>query len=357
VATVRFSGVTKRYQRDVAAVDELDLDIADGEFLVVLGPSGCGKSTVLRLIAGLESPDDGTIEIDGRRMDGVDPKDRDVAMVFQSYALYPHMTVRQNVAFSLAPRGLARPERDREVMRVAALLGLTELLDRKPRELSGGEQQRVALARALVRRPAVFLMDEPLSNLDAQRRTETRADLVRLQRDLGTTLVYVTHDQVEALTMAGRIAVLAGGRLQQVGTPQEVYDRPANAFVAGFLGTPPMNLWPAVIDPDGVVRVDGVEIARDRTIPAVGSGDVTVGVRPESVRPAAEGDGGLPARVLWVEDLGHEHLVGGVLSGGSPVALRWAGATAPPGIDAEVHLGVDPGALHWFDALTGERVG
>ena len=356
MATVRFSGVTKRYRRDVAAVDELDLDIADGEFLVVLGPSGCGKSTVLRLIAGLESPDDGTIEIGGESMDGVDPKDRDVAMVFQSYALYPHMTVRRNVAFSLAPRGLDRTERDREVARVAELLGLTEFLDRKPRELSGGEQQRVALARALVRRPAVFLMDEPLSNLDAQRRTETRADLVRLQRDLGTTLVYVTHDQVEALTMAGRIAVLAGGRLQQVGTPEEVYDRPANAFVAGFVGTPPMNLWPVVVDADGVARVDGVEIARGDDVPSsVGGREATVGIRPESVRPV---DGaGLPAGVQWVEDLGHEHLVGGTLPGGSFVALRWVGPAAPPEVDARVRLCVDPSALHWFDARTGERIG
>src|SRR5215203_1872642 len=224
MAGVRFEHVTKRFG-DVVAVDDLDLQVEDREFLVLLGPSGCGKSTALRMIAGLEEPTEGTILIGDRRVDGVDPKDRDLSMVFQSYALYPHKSVRQNIEFPLRSRKVPAAERDQLVADVASQLGLTGLLNRKPRQLSGGQRQRVALARAIVRRPAVFLMDEPLSNLDAKMRTQTRADLVELQHRLGTTFVYVTHDQVEAMTMATRVAVLNEGALQQLGPPQDVYDR------------------------------------------------------------------------------------------------------------------------------------
>ena len=354
MTALRLVEVTKRYEPETIAVDGLTLDVTDGEFLVLLGPSGCGKSTVLRLIAGLERPDIGSIEIGGHDVDDVDAKDRDVAMVFQSYALYPHMDVRQNIGFALKPLGISRHERDREAERVAVQLGITELLDRKPRQLSGGQQQRVALARALVRRPSAFLMDEPLSNLDAQLRTQTRADLVRLQRDLATTFVYVTHDQVEALTMADRIAVLSAGRLQQLGTPEEVYDRPANTFVAGFVGSPPMNLWPTTIDGDRIARLDGVEVA---VAPASAEHHeaAVLGVRPEHVRILRGETGGVTGTVAWTEDLGHEHLLGGELDAGPKFGVRWTDESPPPQPGDPVRLGPDPGALHWFDHVTGER--
>src|ERR671917_683263 len=252
MAEVVFDRVTKRFG-DVVAVDSLSLEVADREFLVLLGPSGCGKSTALRMIAGLDEPTAGIVRIGDRVVNGVEPKARDVAMVFQSYALYPHKTVRQNIEFPLRSRRVPVAERDRLVADVVAQLGLTGLLDRKPRQLSGGQRQRVALARAIVRRPAVFLMDEPLSNLDAKMRTSTRAELVELHSRLGTTFVYVTHDQVEAMTMAHRVAVMSDGALQQVGPPQEVYDRPESVFVAQFIGSPPMNvLAAAVVDEGGV---------------------------------------------------------------------------------------------------------
>src|SRR3954451_20036338 len=243
MANVVFDHVTKRFG-DVVAVDALDLAIGDREFLVLLGPSGCGKSTALRMVAGLEEPTEGAIRIGDQRVDGIDPKDRDIAMVFQSYALYPHQSVRQNIEFPLRSRKVPPAEREKLVSDAASQLGLGELLDRKPRELSGGQLQRVALARAIVRRPAVFLMDEPLSNLDAKMRTATRAELVELHQRLGTTFVYVTHDQIEAMTMGSRVAVLDDGSLQQIGAPQEVYERPANVFVAQFIGSPPMNILP-----------------------------------------------------------------------------------------------------------------
>ncbi|HSJ91690.1 MAG TPA: ABC transporter ATP-binding protein [Ilumatobacter sp.] len=357
MASVTLSAVTKRFGPSTVALEDVDLEVEDGEFLVLLGPSGCGKSTTLRLIAGLDHQDTGTISIDERCVDDVAAEDRDVAMVFQSYALYPHMSVRRNIAFSLRPRDLPRSERHQEVERVAEQLGLTALLARKPRELSGGEQQRVALARALVRRPRVFLMDEPLSNLDAQLRTQTRAELLQLHRDLGTTIVYVTHDQVEALTMADRVAVLGSGRLQQVGTPDDVYDRPANTFVAGFVGTPPMNLWPARVD-QGVARIDGLAVSDAPRLTGAVDG-IVVGVRPEAVRalPDDERAVGVAATVEWVEDLGHEHLVGGTLVGGSPFALRWAGEGSPPRHGAQLGLRPDRDALHWFDRTSGERIG
>ncbi len=250
MAAVTFDHVTKRFGK-VVAVRDLTLEIADQEFLVLLGPSGCGKSTALRMIAGLEDPTEGTISIGDEVVNDVEPRDRDVAMVFQTYALYPHMTVRRNIEFPLKSRKVPREERARLVAEAAETLGLGDLLERKPAQLSGGQRQRVALARAIVRRPQAFLMDEPLSNLDAKLRVQTRADLIELQERLKTTVVYVTHDQVEAMTMGHRIAIIADGALQQVGPPQEVYERPANLFVAGFIGTPPMNIIQRTVVKEG----------------------------------------------------------------------------------------------------------
>ena len=246
MATVTFAGTTQRYPgSDRPAVDGLDLEIADGEFLVLVGPSGCGKSTSLRMLAGLEDVTEGSILIGGRDVTDLPPKDRDIAMVFQNYALYPHMTVGQNMGFALKIAGMAKAEIETRVADAAEILDLTEYLHRKPKALSGGQRQRVAMGRAIVRNPQVFLMDEPLSNLDAKLRVQTRTQIASLQRRLGVTTVYVTHDQVEAMTMGDRVAVLRDGLLQQVGTARELYDRPANAFVAGFIGSPAMNLLPA----------------------------------------------------------------------------------------------------------------
>jgi multiple sugar transport system ATP-binding protein len=337
MASVTFDHVTKQFG-DVVALDDLDLEVADREFLVLLGPSGCGKSTALRLVAGLEHATSGSVHIDDRVVDHVDPKDRDVAMVFQSYALYPHRTVRQNIEFPLEARKVPASERDGLVADVAAQLGLEGLLDRKPRALSGGQRQRVALARAIVRRPVVFLMDEPLSNLDANTRSSTRAELVELHGRLGTTFVYVTHDQVEAMTMGTRIAVLEGGRLQQVGPPQAVYDEPANVFVAQFIGSPPMNVLPA--GAGGPLGVPGT--------------DLRVGVRPEHFRLDAEG---IPAHVRLIESLGHERHLLCMLTGGEQVVVRTPASTstALPREGDTVHLGAEARHLHLFDAATGER--
>ena len=284
MSSVAFRGVSKRFGR-VEAVRGLTLEVADGELMVLVGPSGSGKTTALRMLAGLEAVDDGRIEIDGRVVNGVAPRARDVAMVFQDYALYPQMTVRDNMAFGLRRRRLPRGEIDRRVTETSETLGLGELLDRRPRELSGGQQQRVALGRALVREPSVLLMDEPLSNLDAALRVQARGEIRRLQREVGTTTVYVTHDQVEALTLGDRIAVMNEGRLEQAGTPEQLYDEPANVFVGGFIGSPPMSF----------LRWDGA----------------LLGVRPEHVRPWSDGLlGPIEGRVAYVEALGRETLVG-----------------------------------------------
>jgi ABC-type sugar transport system ATPase subunit len=284
LSSVAFREVTKRFGT-VEAVRSLTLDVADGELIVLVGPSGSGKTTALRMLAGLEAVDAGTIEIDGRAVNAVAPRERDVAMVFQDYALYPQMSVRDNMAFGLRRRRLDRAEIDRRVTETCRTLGLDELLDRRPRQLSGGQQQRVALGRALVREPRVLLMDEPLSNLDAQLRVQARGEIRRLQREVGTTTIYVTHDQVEALTLGDRIAVMNRGALEQVGTPEQLYDEPANVFVGGFIGSPPMSF----------LRRDGE----------------LLGVRPEHVRPWHEGLlGPIEGRVAYVEALGRETLVG-----------------------------------------------
>ena len=284
MASVEFRGVSKRFGA-VEAVRELTLDVADGELMVLVGPSGSGKTTALRMLAGREAVDACEVAIDGRVVNRVAPRERDVAMVFQDYALYPQMTVRDNMAFGLRRRGMERAEIERRVRETSRTLGLDELLQRRPRELSGGQQQRVALGRALVREPRVLLMDEPLSNLDAQLRVQARGEVRRLQQEVGTTTVYVTHDQVEALTLGDRIAVMNEGRLEQVGTPEELYDQPANRFVGGFIGSPPMSF----------LELDGT----------------TVGVRPEHVRPWADGlVGPIDGHVAYVEALGRETLVG-----------------------------------------------
>jgi multiple sugar transport system ATP-binding protein len=360
MAQVGFSQVSKCFG-DVVALDGIDLDIADQEFLVLLGPSGCGKSTALRMIAGLDAPTSGTISIGGRVVNDVDPKDRDIAMVFQSYALYPNMSVRKNIEFPLVPRGIGRAERRTKVERTASMLGLDTLLDRRPAQLSGGQRQRVALARAIVREPQVFLMDEPLSNLDATMRVHTRAELVELHRRVGTTFVYVTHDQVEAMTMADRIAVMRHGRLQQVGPPQAVYDRPANLFVAGFIGSPPMSTLNGELLPgEGFVRVGGAVVEADAAIAARFSARssmrVVVGVRAEHVRLVGRSPDAMPGRVALVESLGHERLITCEVAGG-PLTVRVPVAGRAPAKGELVHVEIDARQVHLFDPDTTERIG
>jgi multiple sugar transport system ATP-binding protein len=316
MATVTFDGVWKRFG-EVIAVNDLNLKINDGEFMILVGPSGCGKTTSLRMIAGLEEITEGTLFIGEKVVNHVAPKDRDIAMVFQSYALYPHMTVRDNMAFGLKLRKTPKAEIERRVNETAAMLSCQNLLDRKPRELSGGQRQRVALGRAIVREPAVFLMDEPLSNLDAKLRVQTRAEIARLHQRLGTTIVYVTHDQVEAMTMGERIAVMSEARLQQVGTPEELYDHPNSRFVAGFIGSPSMNFLDVDVHRDGGgIRLvgDGIDIPlpeRYKGSIASFSGDkLVVGVRPEHLDVNTEGPAGtLSGTADVVEYLGNEELI------------------------------------------------
>jgi ABC-type sugar transport system ATPase subunit len=361
VGRVTLEHVSKQFD-GVAAVDDLSIDVADQEFLVLLGPSGCGKSTALRMIAGLEDPTAGTITIGDRVVNDVEAKDRDVAMVFQSYALYPHMTVRRNIEFPLRSRKVPARERATLVHDAAESLGLTEYLDRKPAQLSGGQRQRVALARAIVRRPQAFLMDEPLSNLDAKLRVQTRAELVELQRRLAATVVYVTHDQVEAMTMGHRIAILDRGVLQQVGAPQDVYARPANLFVARFIGSPPMNTVTARIGRVAetlVAEMPGghapLEPALASAVAARGLDEVVIGVRPEDL--TFDGGRGIPATVTVVESLGHERHVICRLVDEQLVIVRQDAHEPAPAEGASVLLATGAAGLHVFDARTGERVG
>ncbi len=361
MARVVLDGISKRFG-DVEAVKDLDLEVRDHEFLVLLGPSGCGKTTALRLIAGLETPTDGTVRIGERVVNDVEPSERDVAMVFQSYALYPHMSAFRNIEFPLKSRRVPRQQRRALVSEAAGALGLGDLLDRRPRELSGGQRQRVALARAIVRRPLAFLMDEPLSNLDAKLRSQTRTDLIEMQRRLGTTIVYVTHDQVEGMTMGHRVAVIDGGVLQQLGPPADVYSRPANLFVAGFIGTPPMNVLgghPVSVGDDVAVDTRAGRIERPRALQAAlvdsGAVDVTVGVRPEHLRLG--GSGGLRADVVVTEALGYEQHVVCRLTDGTTVIVRLLGEAAAPRDGETVDLEVDGCHLHLFDGGTGWRIG
>ena len=355
---LRLQGVTKTYDGQTKpALSGLSLDVVPGEFLVLVGPSGCGKSTALRSIAGLEEPDAGQIWIGDRDVTHVPPRDRDIAMVFQNYALYPHMTVFDNLAFGLKLRKTPRDEIAARVKETASLLGLEHYLDRKPRALSGGERQRVALGRALVRRPKVFLFDEPLSNLDAQLRVQMRAELHRIHQEFGATMVYVTHDQVEAMTLGDRIAILRGGVLQQVEAPLAVYERPANKFVAGFLGSPSMNFARGKMSADGgTVDVGGAHWALPEDARAAARDhagrEVWVGLRPEHVNitPGAGGSGsggGLDGKVEFDEVLGAETLVYVATPAGRFIARVAPGTTLAPG--AAVQLSPEAGALRLFD--------
>ncbi|MEU6148768.1 ABC transporter ATP-binding protein [Actinosynnema sp. NPDC047251] len=352
MSRIQIDGATKRFGA-VTAVDEVTLDVSHGDFLVLLGPSGCGKSTLLRMIAGLAPPTSGRISLDGRDITHTPPRDRDLAMVFQSYALYPHLTVARNIGFPLRARGRAKSAIAGKVAEVAAVLGLDELLDRRPRELSGGQRQRVALGRALVRDPGAFLMDEPLSNLDAKLRTATRAELTDLHRALGSTFVYVTHDQVEAMTMATRIALVNRGRLEQVGTPEQVYDEPASVFVAGFLGSPPMNLVDAtLVARDGELHVQAPDVAVPLGIAGdLPARDVVLGIRPEHLKPGGSLVRGV---VRVVENLGSEE-VAHLLVGDARVCLR---GPRPLGLAAGDAVGLTcaPEHVHLFDRTSGRRL-
>ncbi|HEV7268632.1 MAG TPA: ABC transporter ATP-binding protein [Falsiroseomonas sp.] len=343
---VHFEKVRKAFGSAVA-VRELDLTIRGGEFVSLLGPSGCGKTTTLRMLAGLEFPTAGMISIGGRVVNEVAPGARDVAMVFQSYALYPHMTVAENMAYPLKKRGVAKAERAERVARVAETLHLGALLPRKPRQLSGGQQQRVALGRALVRDPRVFLLDEPLSNLDAKLRAHMRAELIELHRRVGRTFVYVTHDQLEAMTMSDRIAVMHEGVLQQFGTPSEVYNRPANLFVAGFIGAPAMNLLRGHAE-----QGDFVHPALRLDVTGAATREMVLGLRPEDV---TLGSGPFAARVRLVEPTGHEQIAKLDIEGGDTLTIR-ADAEAPLTAGETLRWGVRAARLHLFDATKGTRL-
>jgi ABC-type sugar transport system ATPase subunit len=370
VAEVSFHEVTKVFPNGTTAVDALTCTVAGGEFMVLVGPSGCGKTTALRMIAGLEEPTSGAIAIGGEVVNGVSPQDRDIAMVFQNYALYPHKTVLENLAFGLRQHKVPKAEIAERVREVSSLLTLDELLDRKPAQLSGGQRQRVAMGRALARSPRVYLLDEPLSNLDAQLRTQLRADLKQLHQRFGTTTVYVTHDQVEAMTLGDRIAVMSEGKLLQLGAPQEIYRRPANLFVAGFIGSPPMNLLSAAAA-DGRVHAGDLQLE----IPGAPGGDLVVGVRPEALRlaPGAGHEHVMQVRTEVVELLGHETIVYASMRG-----HRVAVASADPGISSlsseratvvarleasrqpavgeMITLGMSLEDVHLFDAKSGDVV-
>ncbi len=360
MASVTFEGVSRTYQGNVEpAVASLDLDIKDGEFLVLVGPSGCGKSTTLRMLAGLEEVDEGRVLIGDRDVTGVAPKDRDIAMVFQNYALYPHMTVAENMGFALKIAGVDKTDRAARVLEVAKMLDLDELLDRKPKALSGGQRQRVAMGRAIVREPQVFLMDEPLSNLDAKLRVQTRTQIASLQRRLGVTTVYVTHDQTEALTMGDRIALLKDGKLQQVGTPRELYETPRNLFVAGFIGSPAMNLLPGTLS-DGRVGVGGYEVAISAAASAQTKGSsVMLGVRPEDLSIAVAGEPGIEVSIDLVEELGADgYLYGHIDQQGvqHEIVARVDGRQHPSAGE-KVVLVPNAAHAHVFDAHSGERLG
>ena len=358
MATVTFDKAQRWYPgADEPAVPGIDLEIGDGEFMVLVGPSGCGKSTTLRMLAGLEEVNSGSIYIGDRDVTNLPPKDRDIAMVFQNYALYPHMTVADNMAFALKMAKMPSDERDKRVKEAARILGLEEFLQRKPKALSGGQRQRVAMGRAIVRQPQVFCMDEPLSNLDAKMRVQTRTDIAKIQADLGVTTVYVTHDQIEAMTMGDRVAVMKLGILQQVDTPLALYDRPANLFVAGFIGSPQMNLIEGVAH-GGEAKIGEYTVPVDPSASSRMKGNVTVGVRPEAWRVVSKEEGGLPVKVTVVEELGADAYVYGT-SGveGLPhdIIVRIGGRQSVHKGET-IYVTTDPNQVHVFDTGTGERL-
>ena len=353
MGSITLRNVQKTYGRGSAAVKVIhgvNVEIADGEFVVIVGPSGCGKSTLLRMVAGLEEISSGEIAIGGRLVNGLEPSERDIAMVFQNYALYPHMTVYDNMAYGLKIARLPKAEIDARVQKAARILELSQLLQRKPRQLSGGQRQRVAMGRAIVRAPQVFLFDEPLSNLDAKLRAQTRLEIRKLHAELGVTSLFVTHDQVEAMTLAQRMIVINAGRIEQIGTPEEVYGRPASTFVAGFIGSPPMNLIEGVAD-GSRLTVGGTVLPLPATAPRAGA--LTMGIRPEHAELSAEGL--WPLRVETTEMLGAERLLYGRL--GEAMCTVRIDATLPaPRAGETVRVVAQPPHLHWFDAASGARV-
>ncbi|HEX9983009.1 MAG TPA: sn-glycerol-3-phosphate ABC transporter ATP-binding protein UgpC [Thermoanaerobaculia bacterium] len=354
MAEVTFNNVAKRYGT-VSVIENFNLDIKDHEFMVLVGPSGCGKSTALRMIAGLEEITDGEVSIGDRVVNDLQPKDRDVAMVFQSYALYPHMTVRENIEFSLKIRKMPKEEMAGRVASASETLGITHLLDRKPKQLSGGQRQRVAVARAIVRDPSVFLFDEPLSNLDAKLRVQTRAEITKLQQRLRTTTVYVTHDQVEAMTMGHRIAVMNAGKIQQVGTPLDVYDKPANVFVAQFIGTPPMNFVEATVR-NGTLDAGKYSLPLPR--PLDDGRKLKVGIRPENILESGKTGRGTTGRLTGlveiVEPIGHQAIVH--VRVGDDLLVATFDSHNTPRIGETIELLIELESLHLFDAATEIRL-
>ncbi|MBW6423417.1 sn-glycerol-3-phosphate ABC transporter ATP-binding protein UgpC [Rhizobium sp. XQZ8] len=349
MASIDVESVGKVYTGGVRAVSDIKLNIADGEFIVLVGPSGCGKSTLLRMIAGLETISEGEVKIGSRTVNNMEPADRDIAMVFQNYALYPHMTVRQNLEYGLKNRKTPKAEIDTRVAEAARMLEIGQYLERKPRALSGGQRQRVAMGRAIVRKPAVFLFDEPLSNLDAKLRVSMRGEIKRLQRRLGTTSIYVTHDQLEAMTLADRLVVLNGGKVEQIGAPLEVYHAPASTFVASFIGSPAMNLVKGELHGDKLA-IGPSMIGLNGFAPT--SGAVTVGFRAEDMRIARADEEALPFRLEYTEELGSQRLIHGMI--GDQLATA---AVAPDAeLSPEMRLAIDPKRLHFFAADTGKRL-
>ncbi|WP_101342074.1 sn-glycerol-3-phosphate import ATP-binding protein UgpC [Cereibacter azotoformans] len=349
MAEISLRNVRKSYA-GLEVIHGVNLDIADGEFVVIVGPSGCGKSTLLRMVAGLEEITSGEIAIGGRVVNRLEPRERDIAMVFQNYALYPHMTVRENMAYGLKIAKLSKAEIEERVARSAAMLELGQLLDRKPRQLSGGQRQRVAMGRALVRNPAAFLLDEPLSNLDAKLRVQMRLQIKELQRNVRTTSIYVTHDQVEAMTLADRLVVMNGGHAEQIATPAEIYDRPATTFVAGFIGSPAMNMLPAR-GTGAAVEAAGQTFAA----PAPAGQELILGIRPEHLHTAGPCEPGIELHVQAVEWLGADAFAHGRLPGGTELVVRLPGQ-APVRDGDRLTVAPDAGSLHLFDAATGQRI-
>jgi multiple sugar transport system ATP-binding protein len=377
MATVSLKDVKKIYDNKVTAVHDFNLDIADKEFIVLVGPSGCGKSTTLRMIAGLEDISEGELLIDGKLMNDVEPKDRDIAMVFQSYALYPHMTVYENMAFALKLRKTPKDEIDRRVREAAEILGITEYLDRKPKQLSGGQRQRVAIGRAIVREPKVFLMDEPLSNLDAKLRNQMRAEIIKLRQRIDTTFVYVTHDQTEAMTLGDRIVIMKDGYIQQIGTPQQVFEEPTNIFVAGFIGTPQMNFFDGRVVRQGskvaleILNTDGTASSIDLSPEAQeklndrvkgDSKNVTVGIRPEHIKFAPEGGANTLEGTVDVSEMMGSEIYLHVTAAGKDVVLRVPTADLPKDSRSGVPYGVKirfafpADLIHLFDPETEENI-
>jgi sn-glycerol 3-phosphate transport system ATP-binding protein len=352
MAKVHFRQVTKRYG-ELEVIHGIDLDVADGEFIVNVGPSGCGKSTLLRMVAGLETITGGEISIGDRVVNALEPKDRDIAMVFQNYALYPHMSVYGNMAYGLKIRGMSKTDIDAKVKRAAEILELGPLLERKPRQLSGGQRQRVAMGRAIVREPAVFLFDEPLSNLDAKLRVQMRFEIQKLHRRLGTTSLYVTHDQVEAMTLAQRMVVMNAGRAEQIGTPMEVYQNPATVFVAGFIGSPAMNFIDGRSEDNGRIQLDGSGALIVPKAPAAGK-KLTIGIRPEHLTPSKPSEANLVGSVEVIEALGADTLLHVAVAGRTIIARLPAGTPAEVG--EPIALAADRDRIYMFDAETGARV-